>query len=181
MTPEELSVCTGARIDRAAAFLPHIEAAMVEFGIDSDLQKAAFLATVGHESGGLRWLVELWGPTPQQRTYDNRMGNLGPADGFKYRGRGLIQLTGMNNYRDIGPDLGVDLLSEPDRLAEPELACRSAARYWQKNGLNKWADAGDFDGVSDVVNRGRKTAAIGDAIGYHDRAQLYGKSLGVFA
>ena len=63
MTPAELAACTGARIDRATEHLPYIEAAMDEFEINTPARQAAFLAQVGHESGGLHFLVEIWGPT----------------------------------------------------------------------------------------------------------------------
>ena len=100
MTPQQLAICTGARIDRATEHLPHIEAAMQEFGITTKARQAAFLAQVGHESGGLHWLVEIWGPTAAQRRYELRqdIGNNQPGDGYRFRGRGLIQITGCLNY-----------------------------------------------------------------------------------
>jgi len=70
MTPKELARATGARIDRATEWLPHIAAAMAEFDITTPARQAAFLAQIGHESGGLHWVVELWGPTPAQRRYE---------------------------------------------------------------------------------------------------------------
>ena len=181
MSPQTLVACTGARIDRARTFQPLIDAAMVEWGIDTPARQAAFLAQVGHESGGLHWLVEIWGalPTLAQRTYEpprakaSALGNTQPGDGYRYRGRGLIQLTGRANYRTAGPALGADLEAFPDRLSDPAMAARSAAWFWSTRGLNRYADAGDFDGVSDVINRGRKTAAIGDANGYADRLALW--------
>lgn len=104
MTPQELVVCTGARIDRATEWLPYIEAAMREFEITTPMRQAAFLAQIGHESGGLHWVVELWGPTIAQRNYENRddLGNTVPGDGLRFRGRGLLQVTGRANYKTIG-------------------------------------------------------------------------------
>lgn len=171
----------GVRIDRAREHAPHICAAMDEFGIDTVARQSAFLAQIFHESSLLRWVVELWGPTAQQRTYDSRMGNHGPEDAFRYRGRGWLQITGHDNYKWMGEDLGVDLLSAPERLGEPALAARASARYWQKTNCNRFADIGDFDGVSDTINRGRKTAAFGDAIGYHERVALYEAAKDVMA
>ena len=102
MTPPELALATGARIDRATENLPWIAAAMDVFGINTPARQAAFLAQVGHESGGLHWLVEIWGPSETQRRYETRqdLGNNEPGDGARFKGRGWIQLTGRNNYRD---------------------------------------------------------------------------------
>lgn len=99
----------------------------------------------------------------------------------------MIQVTGRNNHarardrlrtkfpgRDV-PDFEVD----PEALALPEWAALSAADFWNAHSLNKWADAGDFDGVSDIINRGRKTSKQGDANGYNDRLVRYNKALEV--
>lgn len=156
MTPETLATCTGARIDRARTFAFPIFDAMAEFGIDTPAQQAAFLAQVGHESGNLRWTVELWGPTPAQVGYEGRvdLGNTQPGDGFKFRGRGLIQTTGRSNYKRTGFALGSDLEAFPDLLSEPGMAARSAACFWQAHGLNEWADAGDFEKITRKINGG---------------------------
>lgn len=156
MTPKQLAVCTGARIDRAVEWLPAIEAAMAEFGIDTPARQAAFLAQIGHESGGLKWTVELWGPTEAQRRYEGRkdLGNVQIGDGFRFRGRGLIQTTGRHNYLATGKALGVDLIAKPELLALPPLAARSAAWYWQSRGLNALADAGDFERITKRINGG---------------------------
>jgi putative chitinase len=156
MTPQELALATGARIDRATAFLPFLEAAMSEFGIDTPKRQAAFLAQVGHESGGLHWCVELWGPTEAQRRYEGRadLGNTEPGDGIRFRGRGLLQTTGRSNYKLTGDALGADLLTAPERLGEPELASRSAAWFWKVHGLNELADAGDFVRITRRINGG---------------------------
>jgi len=156
MTPQDLANATGARIDRATTFLPYLEAAMAEFDISTRERQAAFLAQIGHESGGLHWLVELWGPTAAQARYEGRkdLGNTQPGDGYRYRGRGLIQITGRANYEECGAALGVDLVNEPEKLGEPELASRSAAWFWESRGLNELADAGDFEKVTRRINGG---------------------------
>lgn len=156
MTPQDLVACTGARIDRATEFLPFLEDAMHEFQINTPQRQAAFLAQVGHESGGLHWLVEIWGPTDTQRRYEGRydLGNIAPGDGFKFRGRGLIQLTGRGNYKTAGAALGVDLIEQPELLGEPALACRSAAWFWSSRGLNELADAGEFERITKRINGG---------------------------
>lgn len=156
MTPQQLAQCTGARIDRAREFLPHIEAAMAEFDINTPARQAAFLAQIGHESGGLHWLVEIWGPSIAQAHYEGRadLGNTQPGDGFKFKGRGLLQTTGRANYQRTGDALGVDLLTDPTLLATPELAARSAGWYWREHGLNALADAGNFMLVTRRINGG---------------------------
>ena len=166
MTPETLAVCTGATAVRAEKFAPYVTAAMDEFGIDTPARQAAFLAQVGHESGGLKWLVELWGPTPQQQRYEGRadLGNLHPGDGFKYRGRGLIQTTGRANYVRTGNALGLEIEAFPDLLAEPGLASRSAACFWQAHGLNVYADKQDFVGLTRRINGGTNGLAERQAL-----------------
>lgn len=156
MTPETLAVCTGAPADRAARFAPYLTAAMDEFYINTPVRQAAFLAQIGHESGGLRWCVELWGPTDAQKGYEGRtdLGNLRPGDGFRYRGRGLVQVTGRANYVRMGNALGLDLETFPDLLSEPGLAARSAACFWQQHALDTYADKGDFIQITRRINGG---------------------------
>lgn len=187
MTPEQLATCTGClRPALAASWLEPIEAAMAAYGIDTPQRQAAFLAQIGHESGGLQYAREIWGPTPTQERYEGRadLGNTQPGDGKRFRGHGLIQVTGRDNHarardrlRAKFPDRDVpDFEADPEALASPEWAALSAADFWDAHNLNKWADAGDFDGVSDVINRGRKTAKEGDANGYADRLARYNEA-----
>lgn len=175
MSPQDLATATGARIDRATTFLPYIEAAMAEFDISTPTRQAAFLAQVGHESGGLHWLVELWGPTATQLRYEVRqdLGNCQPGDGYKYRGRGLLQTTGRGNYAATGAALGLPLEDQPEQLGEPEAAARSAAWFWQKHGCNELADAGEFETITRRVNGGLE--------GYPERLALWEAAKGVIA
>ena len=93
------------------------------------------------------------------------MGNLSPGDGFKYRGRGLIQVTGKDNYRSVGAALHLDLLNNPDQLAEPENAARSAGWFWMTHGLNERADRGEFESITRRINGGLN--------GYSERCILW--------
>lgn len=175
---EQLVRIMGCTWLRAQRFAPGLAAAMAEFGIDTPARVAAFLAQVGHESGGLRYVAEiasglvyndrknLGNTRPEAVAIAARYGN---TPGPFWKGRGLIQLTGYDNYLACGAALGLDLVHRPALLEQPEYACRSAAWFWREHGLNAQADAGDFDGVSDIINRGRKTAAQGDARGFADR------------
>ena len=171
MTPKQLAIATGARIDRATAFLPHIEAAMAEFGIDTPTRQAAFLAQIGHESGGLKYTTEIWGPTPAQSRYEGRkdLGNVQTGDGFRFKGRGLIQTTGRANYDTTGRALGVDLIAHPELLAEPVWAARSAAQFWQSRKLNALADSKDFYALTRRINGGLN--GIDDRLGLYAAAQ----------
>lgn len=110
--------------------------------------------------------------------YAGRMGNGDEAsgDGWRYRGAGWIQLTGKENHLAVSLYFDIPLEQVGDWLRTPSGAARSAAWFWTVNGCNAYAARGDFDGVSDVINRGRKTTPIGDAIGYADRLALYNKA-----
>jgi putative chitinase len=169
VTPKDLCAL-GVRIDRAQTYLPFLEDAMHEFQINTPARQAAFLAQILHESGLLRWPVEIWGPTSAQARYDTRydLGNVAPGDGFKYRGRGLIQLTGRANYKKAGDALGEDLIVHPELLGEPALACRSAAWFWKAHGCNELADAGDFEHITKRINGGLN--------GYAERLGLWEKA-----
>jgi len=99
--------------------------------------------------------------------YSGRMGN-GPAEsgeGWLYRGRGLKQLTGKDNYTRCGAALGLDLINEPDLLLTPINAARSAGWFWKVNNLSAFADAGDIKGMTKKIN--------GGLIGYEQRQALY--------
>lgn len=151
-----LARCTGARLDRAQRFAVPLSAAMADFSIDTPPRQASFLANVGHESGGLHWLVELWGPTIDQQRYEGRrdLGNTVKGDGFKFRGRGLLQTTGRTNYQKVSDALGLDYIADPDRLAEPADASRSACYFWKSHNLNQFADVGDFLSIVKTINGG---------------------------
>lgn len=157
--------------NRADLFLPFLNAAMNEFDIDTALRQAAFLAQIGHESGQLRYVKEL----ASGEAYEGRkdLGNTFPGDGVKFKGRGLIQVTGRANYTAVMLALDLDCLEHPELLETPENACRTAAWWWKENGLNEISDTGDIDSISDKVNKGRKTKAYGDTNGFEDRLKLF--------
>lgn len=92
-------------------------------------------------------------------------GNAASGDGYRYRGRGLIQLTGKNNYTECSKGLNIDLIKTPEYLETAVGASRSAAWFWSHNGLNKFADAGDIVGATKRIN--------GGTIGLEERIELY--------
>lgn len=153
---EKFAAAAGLTLDRAQQWYPDVRAACLEFGIDTPQRVAAFLAQVGHESGGFRYTREIWGPTEAQKRYEGRadLGNVKPGDGSKYRGRGLIQITGRYNYEQVSKALRVDLVNKPELLEAPSLAARSAAWWWAANGCNELADKGDFDALTRRINGG---------------------------
>src|SRR5882672_578303 len=161
---------------KLAAYLPHLIKAMADHEINTPLRAAAFLAQLAHESGEFRWLEEIWGPTPAQKRYEGRkdLGNTQPGDGFRFRGRGPIQITGRDNYKKYGELLGVDLIGDPGLAAQPEWTFQIAAAYWETHELNKRADAGDFVAITRAINGGLN--------GLEDRERYYEiakKALGV--
>lgn len=123
---------------------------------ENGLRMAHFFAQVGHESGGFRQFVELWGPTPAQTRYEGRtdLGNVHPGDGKRYRGRGPIQITGRTNYRRFGQMLGLDLEGNPDLAATPTVGIRVACAYWLASRLNAAADRDDIEAVTRLINGG---------------------------
>ena len=163
----------------AGVFVPVLNTAMVRYQIVGSLRMAAFIAQIGHESGQLRYVREL-GNDQYLSKYDTgslarRLGNTPEADGDgqKYRGRGLIQITGRANYSECGEALGLDLINQPELLEKPQNACMSAAWFWASRGLNTLADAGKFDAITRRINGGQNGAA--------DRQALYAKALKVLA
>lgn len=154
-----------------------------KYGIDTPLRQAHFLAQVAHESGGFKFVEEnlnysakaLYGvfrkyfPNLEaaegyarqkqkiaNKVYANRLGNGSEAsgDGWKYRGRGLIQLTGKANYQSFSNSAGIDAVANPEQVATPEYAMASACWYWQSRKINQYADADDLYMVTKRVNGG---------------------------
>jgi putative chitinase len=128
---------------------------MAENGIDTPLRQAHFLAQVGHESAELTYTEEIASGAAYEGRRD--LGNTQPGDGVRFKGRGLIQLTGRANYTEYGRDIGQDLLSgaNPKRVAtDPELAVDVACWFWRKRNLNKWADLDDVRKVTKRINGG---------------------------
>jgi putative chitinase len=189
-----------AKAANLTAFCDEINEAAVEFEIDSPRRLAAFLAQCAHESGlfahvrenlnysaqGLRGIWPKRFPTlaaaqpyhrnPQKianKVYADRMGNGSEAtgDGWSYRGRGLIQLTGKSNYIACSAGLEYDVVADPDYLETTEGAARSAAWYWYSRNLNKWADLGDIKTMTKLIN--------GGYIGLEEREHFYHSALSV--
>lgn len=134
------------------ALAPHLSRVLAEYGITTRLRVAHFLAQICHESAGLRTTEEFASGAAYEGRKD--LGNTQPGDGIRYKGRGLIQLTGRANYRAIGARLGVDLEGHPERAAEPVLSLRIACEYWDSRDINRLADRDDLVAVTRAVNGG---------------------------
>jgi len=163
---------------RAGVFVPVLNTAMQRYQVVGAKRVAAFIAQIGHESGQLRYVREIWGPTPAQARYEGRadLGNTKQGDGLKYRGRGLIQITGRANYAACGEALGLDLINQPELLELPQHAAMSAAWWWATHGLNTLADAGDNSNIGSIINTDRRGRTPNGA---DERQALYEKALNV--
>lgn len=156
---------------RAAVFLPALNDAMDEFGIDTPARQAAFLAQICHESGSLRYVRELASGAAYEGRID--LGNTEPGDGVRFKGRGLIQVTGRTNYRICGRVLGLPLEEQPELLEQVGPAARSAGWFWLSRHLNELADAGDFRVITRRINGGLN--------GYADRLAAWERASEVLA
>jgi putative chitinase len=159
---------------KRATLFPFLTAAIDEFAIGQPARTAAFLAQLAHESGQLRFMEELWGPTPAQRRYEppatlaGKLGNTETGDGRRFKGRGPIQITGRANYRRFGDLLGLDLVGDPARAALPEVAFRIAGLFWSKKGLNELADQVTAEAFREITRR-----INGGFNGLADRERFY--------
>ena len=165
----------------AGVFASALNLAMDKYQITTRLRMAAFIAQVGHESGQFRYVRELGGDQYLSK-YDTgalakRLGNTPEADvdGQKYGGRGLIQITGRDNYLACSKALFSDdrLLRTPELLEQAEWAAKSAGWFWSSRDLNRLADAGDFNGITRRINGGLN--------GLAERVSFYNAALRVLA
>lgn len=171
VTPEQLRSIMPHAGSKIGVFAPALSAAMDEFQINTPARQAAFLSQIAHESGELRYVAELASGAAYEGRAD--LGNAEPGDGVRYKGRGLIQITGRANYRACGAALGAPLEDQPELLEQVGLACSSAAWWWWAHGLNALADAGDFERITRRINGGLNGEA--------ERLAYWGKAKGAIA
>jgi putative chitinase len=172
-------------------YVDPLNAAMLQFDINTPERVAMFLAQIGCESGGLVEIVEnlnysakgllntfpthftpseanVYARNPEKignRAYANRMknGNEASGDGYRFRGRGFIQITGRENYTAFAKFVDMDIDSVVDYMETPEGACVSAGWFWQTHNLNTFADAGDCLGATKRINGGTNGLAQREA------------------
>jgi putative chitinase len=177
MTPDLLIAAVGCTPERAAKFAEPLSAACAAYGIDTNRRLAAFLAQIGHESGSFKFTSEVWGPTPAQAGYEGRadLGNVKLGDGSRYRGHGLVQITGRFNHARVRDRLrkrfpdAPDFEADPEALTQPKWACLSAADYWDDKNLNALADTDQFAAITKKINGGLNGQA--DRIARWERAK----------
>jgi putative chitinase len=202
LTEQQLSAIMPACSD-TTAWVKALNNAMTRFDITGSRRMAAFLAQIAHESGQLmrlsenlnyaaKRLMQVWPsrfPTldkalkyeknPEKLAnyvYAGRLGNGDEAsgDGWRFRGRGLIQLTGRGNYHSAGQGVGMPLEEQPELLGQPEAAALSAAWFWKSHGLNELADDQsndneDFKTITKRINGG--TVGLQARIAFWERAK----------
>lgn len=186
--------------DNIKMYQPFLNKWMSHYGITTPERQAHFIAQIMHESSFFRRTEEnlnysalgllstfpsrftkkeafMYAGMPEQianRAYANKGGNGDEhsGDGWKYRGRGLMQITLKDNYKELSADWGIDVLNHPDLLKIPEWAVRSACWYWWKRGLNKIADTGSVKDVTRKINTG--------LLGLKEREDLFKKAILIF-
>ncbi len=200
LTPSKFQQATLLPLDRAEAWTKPLINVFQKFDLSTPIRQAAFIAQCGHESDGFRVLVEnlnysadglhsvfkKYFPTidetaayarqPEKianKVYADRLGNDSEesGDGWKFRGRGLIQITGKDSYRAFGVAVGQDFLSNPDLVAQPIWAAESAGWFWNAHHLNAIADSEDTRLLTYKINGGFN--------GLEDRVRRYGMARSV--
>lgn len=194
---------TGCPMERALVWAPVLTQAMDLVEINTSGRQADFIAQIGHESGGLLYANEIWGPTPAQVTYERdfdkpwgptlrrgdrnfkawNLGNALAGDGRRFAGHGPIQTTGRTNHarvRDELRKLGMvevpDFEAQPEAMGQPRWGALSAAMFWRRNDLNRLSDKGDFIGQTERINGGQN--GLEDRLARRIRARTalgYGK------
>lgn len=188
------------RCKEPAAWVSALQSVLPKYGIDTKLRQAAFIAQCGHESGGWSTFTEnlnysakaletvfskyfskagrnanVYAKNPEKIAnvvYANRIGNGAPesGDGFRFRGRGPLQLTGRANYAAFNAAFGADIINRPELVQEnKEIGLMSAVWFWNTNNLNRFADAQDIKGMTRVINGGFN--------GLEDRVECFAKVL----
>ena len=176
MKPEQLQ-----QLGIDEKWLDPLNQTFAKYDINTALRQAAFIGQCQHESNNFRTLeenlhysadglmrtwpsrfpsadvAEQYANNPEKianKVYAGRMGNTEEGDGWKFHGRGLIQLTGRENYDNCGKGIGAVLADKPQLLVEPYYACMSAGWFWNKKGLNALADIKDWDTITKRINGG---------------------------
>ena len=169
---------------RYQALLPAFNACLVQASCTTVNRVAMLVAQVGHESLGLKYMHEIWGPTAAQRTYQGRMGNTQPGDGKKYMGHGPLQITGKDNHAAVSRwafahgyvPTATYFVDNPDELAGDRYGFLGVVWYWTvARRMNDYADRGDCYGATKAVNGG--TNGLADRTARWRRALTFGTRL----
>lgn len=168
ITFQQLFAFTGSQ-KRTEVFIVHLNEAMNAYSINTKLRIAAFLGQTKQESGSFQFTQEI----ASGKAYEGRkdLGNVEVGDGIKFKGRGLLQITGRSNYSACSLAMFDDyrLLASPELLATPHFACMSAGWFWRSRGLNELADSRNYEMITRKINGGLN--------GYLSRLQYYDEAL----
>jgi predicted chitinase len=158
--------------ENRAAYLPSLQKALEEYGINTPAQRAAFLAEVAIITQDLKYLTQPGTDENVEKLLgmNKALGNFDPGDGARYRGRGAFMITGKTFYRSFGEQLGVDLIKNPEMLAAPEYAFKSATLLWQRNAVNSIVKDADITDVDRRI-RGPYQRDLATLQSYFDRAK----------
>ena len=162
----ELQAIVGRKDPEIEAIFGPYCGAMEKYEINTPRRRAMFAAQTIVESGGYRYLEELGSGEEYEGRAD--LGNTEPGDGPRFKGRGIIQLTGRSNYARCSSAIygsSQVLLDNPESVAEPEVAAEAAGWYWKWKNINQNADAGDLMGATRKINGGLN--------GFTDRQRYY--------
>lgn len=172
ITSKQLQDIYGIKAEVADKWIVPLNSAMNRFSINTPARQAAFLAQIGHESGRLKYVKEIWNPKqcPWQARYEGRqdLGNVVAGDGERYMGRSLLQITGRANYKQVAVALNIDCIDHPELLEQPEYAALVAAWWWDNRHLNFFADKQDNLTITKKINGGTN--------GLEDRNALFDKA-----
>jgi len=162
-------ICPYAKLVNINNFVPYLNELMPKYEIDTVIRIRHFISQLAHESGSFNYVEEI----ASGKAYEFRksLGNINEGDGVKFKGRGLIQITGRNNYKKLSEDIGVDFISNPELLKTPKYAVESACWYWKKANLNSSADIDDIKGVTKKINGGYN--GLQNRINFYNLAKLY--------
>ena len=169
LTSQVLSKIYGIKVTpKIEEYVKYFNDLMPKYNINTIDEQRHFLSQVGHESGRLVYVEEI----ASGKAYEGRkdLGNTNPGDGVRYKGRGIVQITGRFNYEILSKDLGYDFIKEPEKLKEIKWAVESACWFWKKNRIN--------DLVQDSEESVKKiTKKINGGLnGFQDRLDLYTKA-----
>jgi len=145
IAPNSKEEIIGPLVDYLNKYLPKYE-------VSTYLRVCHFLAQAAHEAASFRTLREYASGAAYEGRKD--LGNVKPGDGVRYKGRGIFQLTGRANYRDIGNKIGMDLENNPELAESPEVSVLTALEYWKSRNLNVLADRDDVEGITRKINGG---------------------------
>lgn len=178
LSAQEIAKATGSSIELAEKYRSYLNKYMNKYDINTPERAIAFLAQIGTESGGLKYTEEIASGSAYEGRVD--LGNNYAGDGVRFKGRGLIQLTGRANYTAMSQKVGKDLVSNPELVTQPDLAVEVSVIFWHdkiRNGLNlnEWADKFDFQQPIDSTENWNVHTNITKAIngginGLDDRA-----------